>query len=350
MAMRALEIRNLRCLNSVSWEPVEGCNFVLGANGAGKTSLLEAVSLLATARALRPGSAGAARRYGSTVLRIQGEIGTGLDQATIRYERDGRQRQWFFNDEAQHSPLTIYRRLPLLVFSPESHYAALREAMVRRAGIHWALFHVEPLFLETWRRYQRVLRQRNAALRHHDPTYRMFDPGLAQNGGVLAGFWQTLIATLGPRTSKYAAALGLPLTVTVSLRPGWSGPDLLTALRDGAASDAQVGYTQSGPHRADLAFGLDGHSLQHGGSHGQQKLVMSAWRLALAEAVASTGVSPLLLVDDLPAELDRTHRAALADLLAATGGQVFITATEWAEAVPAGAAVFHVEHGQLRAG
>lgn len=347
MGLQALEIHNLRCLTAITWTPSARLNIIVGANGAGKTSLLEALSLLATARALRPGGAAGARRHGTAILRVRGEGGVGLDQVTIGYERNGSQRRWTLNGETQHSPLAIYRRLPLLVLSPESHYAVLRDAALRRASVHWALFHVEPLFLEGWRRYQRILRQRNAALRHHDPMYRQFDVGLAQTGEVLAGYWQALIDRIGPLTLSYAATLGVPLTVGVSVRRGWGGTDLLAALRADAGGDIRLGYTQSGPHHADVVFTLDGRPLQQVGSHGQQRLVINAWRLALAEAVAATA-PPLLLIDDLPAELDHARRALFTQLLADSDGQVFVTATEWPDRVPPGAAVFHVEHGRLQ--
>jgi len=128
-------------------------------------------------------------RHGAERLKVGLRFGESLEASELRYERGRSVRSWRLDGEPLKSALGAYERLPLLIFSPETHYATLQDAQVRRAAMYWLLFHVEPLFLETWRRYQRVLRQRNAALREGLGLYRMFNPGLAQPvslGGVLA--------------------------------------------------------------------------------------------------------------------------------------------------------------------
>lgn len=347
MSIAALELRNIRCFTNTVWEPQEGLNIVLGANGAGKTTLLEGVTLATTGRVLRAGTVRAAVRWGATGLASVLTYGSGIQAGEIRYIREGSQKNWILNGNTLHSPLPVYEAIPQVVLSPETHYAVLQEAQVRRGAMHWALFHVEPLFLETWRRYQRVLRQRNAALRQGDKTYRMFDPGLGQAGEALIIFWQHLMKSIKEDLSRFTAILGLELAVRMEVRQGWKEGSLREALSETAESDERVGYTQSGPHRADVVFYLEDQPLQHVGSHGQQKVVVTAWRLALAHQVYLTGRTPLLLVDDLPAELDQTRRSALYQALQLSGCQSLTTATEVDTMTPTHAHLFHVEHATL---
>jgi len=347
MAIKALEIVDLRCLKQCTWEPSDGLNVVVGQNGAGKTSLLEAVALAATSRALRPGSARGAIAYGAERLKVQTQFGIGLKAGTLIYERSRTGRTWAMGCEAVRSPLTVYECLPLLIFSPESHYATLQDPQVRRTAMQWLLFHVEPLFLDTWRRYQRILRQRNAALKSGDSLYRMFDPGLCQVGEALARFWFDQQTALQQPFQEIAQRLELGLPVEMVLRPGWREGSLSEALMASHSGDERLGYTQAGPHRADIHFLLDGRPVQQVASHGQQKVILSAWRLALGQAVRRAGKEPILLVDDLAAELDRERRKAFYEVLITSQLQALVTAIE-SEPLPSSTAMFHVEQGCLR--
>ncbi|HUW98201.1 MAG TPA: DNA replication and repair protein RecF [Acidiferrobacter sp.] len=346
MAIRALEIEDLRCLEKCVWEPSERVNVVVGENGAGKTSLLEAVVLAATGRALRSGSSRAAIAYNAKRLRVRVGFGKALSAGTLVYERSPQARVWLLNDEAVRSTIRVYEQLPILVFSPESHYAALQDAQVRRTTMHWLLFHVEPLFLDTWRRYQRVLKQRNMALRNKDATYRMFDPGLCQTGEVLAGFWSVNQKALQEPFQRLAARLRLTIPVEMVLYPGWQGKSFMEALSQAHLGDERLGYTQLGPHRSDIRFLLGGRPIQQVASHGQQKVIINAWRLALAQAVQAAGKEPLVLVDDLAAELDSERRHAFYEELSTSEVQALVTAIE-RDDLPSSATMFHVEHGCL---
>lgn len=342
MAITRLEIEDLRSLVQLRWQPAAGLNLIVGRNGAGKTSLLEAITLAATGKALRPGSARGAIRHGAERLKVGLRFGESLEAGELRYERGRSVRSWRLDGEPLKSALGAYERLPLLVFSPETHYATLQDAQVRRTAMYWLLFHVEPLFLETWRRYQRVLRQRNAALREGRGLYRMFNPGLAQTGEALAGFWQRAQERLQGPFQELAARLELQWPVAMRLRSGWGDESLEAALVRSEDGDERLGYTQVGPHRADIQFLLADHPLSQVGSHGQQKVVVSAWRLALAHCAERAGRVPVLLVDDLAAELDAVRRKAFYEVLVDGQSQAFVTAID-AETSPPPAAMFHVE-------
>ncbi len=346
MTINRVEAEGLRGLARLSWEPDAGVNVVIGGNAAGKTSLLEAISLVCTGKVLRSGSSRGAIRDGQDRLWIRAAFGAGLKAGSLSYERSRSQRLWRLDDGSLRSAIEVYERIPVLVFNPETHYAVVQDANARRAGMYWAMFHVEPLFLETWRRYQRLLRQRNAALRTQNTQYRLFDGGLIQTGQVLAAMWQRLVSALQEPFTRLTERLALGVVATTRLRCGWDGPSFAEALEAHRAGDERLGYTQAGPHRGDIVFELRGRPVQETASHGQQKVVVSAWRLAMATLVAGAGRPPVLLLDDLAAELDSARRAAFYETLAELKAQAFVTALE-GEPLPCPARVFHVEQGRL---
>ncbi len=348
MRLRTLEVERLRCVERAVWEPGEGVNIVVGANGAGKTSLLEAIHLAATGRVLKPGSARGAIQHGSERLAVRARFGTGLEQGVVCYERSVSDRVWSLDGETVKSAIAVYERLPVLVISPETHYAILQDAQARRAAVYWLMFHVEPLFLESWQRYQRVLRQRNTALRQRNANYRAFDPGLVQTASVLARMWERLHESLQGRVAAIATDLGLGREPELVVKWGWGAKTLEEALEETRETDERLGYTHAGVHRMDVGLLLDGKPIQEVASHGQQKVIVSAWRLALLGAAAARGRPALLLVDDLAAELDRRRREAFYTMLteALKDVQVFVTATDGGD-FPFPCDMFHVEHGVL---
>lgn len=347
MAINRVEVEGLRCLVSTSWQPDAAVNVVLGENGAGKTSLLEAIHLACTGKVLRPGSSRGAIRQGQDRLRIKVGFGEGLEAGELVYERTRSQRTWRLNGEVLRSAARVYQEVPVVVFNPETHYAVLQDANTRRAAMYWTMFHVEPSFLEAWRRYQRLLRQRNAALRNHDPTYRVFEPGLIQTGQLLAEMWRRSVEALGLPFAVGIERLGLGIGAQLVWRRGWDSASLEEALEVSRVGDERLGYTQVGPHRADVGFSIHERPVQEVASHGQQKVVISAWRLAMVTLVAESGRRPVILLDDLAAELDRRRRLAFYETLVGLNLQVIITAIE-PETIPSPVCMFHVEHGRLQ--
>lgn len=346
MSIKALEIEGLRCLERTVWSPGPGLNAITGINGAGKTSLLEAIALACTGKALRSGGARAAIAKGQDRLAVRMAVGEGLEAGAVRYERSPTDRIWAWDGTPIRSAAVVYERVPLMVFSPETHYAVVQDASARRAAMYWLMFHVEHQFLEVWRRYQRLLRQRNTALRARDRNYRAFDPGLVQISAVLAGMWERALESLQAPFAALIAQQGLGVAADIRIRPGWPGGSLEAALEACRETDERLGYTQVGPHRADIGFRVGGRPIQEVASHGQQKVVVSAWRLALVVRAVEAGRRPVLLLDDLGAELDRRRRAAFYETLGGLGLQAFVTALE-PEPLPSPAFMFHVEQGRL---
>jgi DNA replication and repair protein RecF len=352
MRLTRVTAQNLRILAAVALEPGPGLNLVVGANASGKTSLLEAIYLLGRGRPLRPRHGDRLIRDGCDQLQVSGEIE--LDSGRRRpigVARGAAGLQMRLDGQQVRSALELATALPLQYIHPDIHQLVQSGPGLRRQFLDRGVFHVEHDFLETWRRYQRTLRQRNAALKEGAHACA-WDGELALQGERLDSMRVRYLEGLAPFLRANAAALLGRDDVAVGYRRGWSASQpLATVLADAAAVDRRQGFTGRGAHRCDFALTLGGVAIQERISRGQQKLLLCALQLAQAQLQRQrTGSAGLLLIDDLPAELDTDHRARLLDTVVALNTQVLVTATDLALLDHAGAQgapprVFHVEHG-----
>lgn len=356
VSIQQLSVSNVRNLAAVEFDFDAGANVITGSNGAGKTSVLEAIHVLAHGRSFRAGRPLNLIRNGEDALQVRGEIqGTDGRSHHLAVERGASHRLLRVDRAPVEKMAAVAAYLPLLLFEPHSHQLVEGGPEQRRRMLDWGLFHVEQGFLETWRAYQRALRQRNQALRNQDRSgARDWIPVLARHGEALgklrAGYVQMIEQTLPRSMQRLAPELeGL----AVGYRQGWSDNMALDqALNDHEAQDLTLGYTTSGPHRADIAISLNQRQAARRLSRGQEKLVAIGLLMTQVEwFVQHTDRCPVLLLDDLPSELDAAHLRRTVEACAETHCQIFATALDWPAAFDAwqpGARLFHVEQGSLR--
>lgn len=357
MRLTRLDVRQLRCLGEVEFRPAPGLNLITGGNGAGKTSLIEAVHLLGYGRSFRGRVRDGLIRSGQPHLELYAEWLDGQGRARRAGLRHAGGDWEARLDGAPAPSLTeLCAELAVVTFEPGSHELIAGGAEHRRRFLDWALFHVEPGFLPVWRRYARALKQRNALLKRAPAVSALapWDRELAEageslsrlRGDYLARLELVLVATAG----EFLPELG---PAGLRFLPGWRRDEssLEDALLLGRERDLALGYTSQGPHRADWRVDYLGLPGREALSRGQEKLTALACVLAQARAFAADrGEWPLVCLDDLGSELDRPHQhQALASVLA-SGAQVLLTATE-SPSLPPGvepAARFHVERGRLQ--
>jgi DNA replication and repair protein RecF len=356
MALISLEVSALRNLASASLSPSSGLNLLFGANGSGKTSLLEAIHLLGMARSFRTTQARKLIQAGLTAATVFGRVDTRAMVYGVGVQKQlGDVTQIRVNGERLDSASALAGLLPLQLITPESHSLLQGEPRERRAYLDWGLFHVEHGFLELWKRYRRYLEQRNAGLRSGASPAEMlqWEQGLAECGESVAHLRTQYLEQIAPFFNHIYSVLVDDDLPQLTLRRGWSKEQSLRdALVRNRGSEQAVGYTMSGPHRADLRLVLgDGRDAADTFSRGQQKLVVCAMRLAQMQHLQSaSGKRCTLLLDDLPAELDADKRRLLLQAVADSGAQCFITATDSAliDLAPwSQVAVFHVERGAV---
>ena len=354
MTLRHLSVRDFRCIDSAEAEFDARCNVVSGPNASGKTSLLEAIFFLGRGRSFRAPRNETLVRRSSRELLVSGRLaaaGGGMRSVGVRYGRDGFQAR--AGGQRVGSLAELATVFPVQAIDPEVHRLVEEGPQARRRYLDWGVFHVEPTFVDQWRRYQRALKQRNAALRGGaaDAAVRAWDGELIDTGRSLATSRRVYFEALQPAVAAVGERL-LGAGVILALADGWAhGTDLATALDDAWPRDRDQATTHVGPHRADISIRVGGVVARHHVSRGQQKLAAAAMLLGQLRCDATLG-SPTsaLLVDDPAAELDQAHLERLISLIAELPCQLFVTALDPGLAalgrLPS-ARRFHVEHGKI---
>jgi DNA replication and repair protein RecF len=355
--MRLIRIHgdNFRRLEAFELLPCAGVNLFLGANTAGKTSLLEAIYALGRGRSFRGTPQDLAGPAGPH-WQVHGKVTTGPDspesQIGVEWSSEGLRVRVNRNDAPLHE---LVSQMPVQAMEPDSHRLLEDGPGYRRRYLDWGVFHVEHSFFPAWRRYQRALRQRNRGLKTARPRKEVqaWDEELCESGQQVQDCREQHLQQLRAAVGGQIRELLGEAEWSLELARGWPVHKTLSeSLSEHYEQDRRQGQTVCGPHRAELRLRFAGRSAKHQVSRGQQKLLVAALLLSQARLIAAhTGRPPILLVDDFPAELGPAYQDALLGALAAYPGQAFLTSIE---ATPAlnrlpEEAVFHVEHGRLLA-
>ncbi|HXY95698.1 MAG TPA: DNA replication and repair protein RecF, partial [Steroidobacteraceae bacterium] len=244
----------------------------------------------------------------------------------------------------------LSQAFPVQAIEPGVHRLVEEGGYGRRRWMDWAVFHVEPRFVDTWVRYTRALKQRNAALKTDPTEASIWDGELARLGEAIAESRRRILGQLEPYWQDAVAALsGLP--VELHYLRGWSQEHSLgEALIASRARDEARHLTHAGPHRADVAVRLYGRPAREVLSRGQQKLVAVAMTLAeLRFLQATTETTPTLLLDDPAAELDGEHLERFIAQVSQLKSQLVVTSLHAESRLfGAPARAFHVEHGRVQ--
>jgi len=354
-----LRIERLRIVEAVEIEPGPNIILMTGPNGSGKTSVLEALHVLAYGRSFRSASREVLIRRGSVDFSIFAEVRAAADTGTHRLGLACSSRGWQARVDGDSVATLgeLLRLCPVVCFEPGSHALIAGPSELRRRFLDWGLFHVEPSFPAIWRRYQRSLKQRNALLKSGQSRDALdaWDAEISDSGQQLHALRQSYSANLLSHLSAAAAKLmpeaGAPL---FRYAAGWRSDreTLAQALSQSRERDLATGHTHVGPHRANWELIYPELPMRESFSRGQEKVTALICVLAQAEHFAKAcGHWPIIALDDLASELDETHQQQAIAAVAQCGAQVWITGT----CAPAGLAgygktvtTFHVEQGSVR--
>ncbi|MGQ0384662.1 MAG: DNA replication/repair protein RecF [Gammaproteobacteria bacterium] len=342
---------NFRCLAAVEFEPNPRANLFVGPNASGKTSLLEAVFFLGRGRSFRSRRRESLIRHGAREFLLSGRSTAGPADVVLGVRAGREETEWRLGGSIAEGAAELAERFPVQVIDPEVHKLLEEGPGRRRRFLDWGVFHVEPSFLGTWRRYHQALRQRNAALKQErgDEDLAAWEQELATSGEELARLRDDYLGRLaGPLETIGPALLDRPIALTHSA--GWDRDQpLLATLRAGRDRDRRYRTTQSGPHRADVSIQVGGHIAKDHVSRGQQKLLAAALMLAQLDIQEQQrpGRSALLL-DDPAAELDRENLARLMAIVRSLRVQLWVTSLRAdLSGLPENGAMFHVEQGAV---
>lgn len=311
MSLSRVSVTAVRNLHPVTFSPSPRINILYGANGSGKTSVLEAIHLLGLARSFRSSRLLPVIQYEQLACTVFGQVELaegGHSALGISRDRQG-EFQIRIDGQNARSAAQLAEILPLQLINPDSFRLLEGAPKIRRQFLDWGVFHVEPRFMSTWQRLQKALRQRNSWLRHGTldaVSQAVWDRELCQASAEIDEYRRAYIKALKPVFEQTLSELVELEGLTLSYYRGWDKERELSAvLAASVHRDQQMGHTQAGPQRADLRLRLGAHNAADILSRGQQKLVVCALRIAQGHLVSQARRGQCIyLVDDLPSELD----------------------------------------------
>lgn len=364
MRIDNIRIKDVRSLSSVAMEPAAGVNVLIGPNGSGKTSLLEAIHILSLGRSFRTRRTRSVIRHGAESLTVFARLEGGpvSESCSIGIEKTPSSSRFRVDNQEVRSVSALARRLPIMVVAPEGFKALLEGSEHRRRLLDWTLFHVEPEYLSVLHRYGHVLRQRNAALRLHGGSERdreldVWDEQVATNGERLDELRRAHMES-GEMDEIAQDTIGRVLSDEIEWEYwcGWDRDQTLhQALESRRDRDVQVGHTTVGPHRADVVWrGAHGMARENL-SRGQGRLLVMAFEIVqVAYVMKTANIRPVLLVDDLSTELDIVSMQRFLARVEQLDLQVFISSVLDAVVTlirpSMDSRMFHVERGTVSQG
>lgn len=355
MSLTKVDVRNVRNIEVAALEPSPHINFLVGRNGSGKTSLLEALYILGRGRSFRSAQASQIIRFAQDSLTVSGKalIAERPGQVSLGVQLSKQGRDIVVEGRKLTSTAELVWILPVLLIHPGSSSLLDDAPKFRRQFLDWGAFHQDQEFLIAWRGYVKALRQRNVLLREGSSLgLETWNHELGRYGLLVAEARSQYLACLRPFFLKATGHfLGVD-DLQIKMNPGWDvARSLPEVLHANIQADRRFGYTQYGPHRGDFVIQMDGRPVRHFFSRGQIRMLVFALLLSQACLLeAQVGKGGCVLIDDLASELDASNRCRLLSFIKNLNGQFFVTATDEAVRQSAGlegAALFHVERGCL---
>jgi len=342
MRLVTLQIRDFRNLGEVELRPSPHTTILLGANGQGKTNLLEAVYFLTTLKPLRTVRLQELVRFGRDHAQVSADFDGpgGLRRAAVQIQAGA--RTVHLDGRPQEKLDAYFEGLAAVCFSPDDLLLVKGGPDGRRRFLDRAAFNRWPAVLGEAREYVRALRARNAALRvSAKEVEESFRGPLVRAAARLLVRRRDLIRELAPLVRAAFAEISGPSApeALVAYRPAsgmrveGSAEEIAGRLEEILAlrieRDRHRGYTSVGPHMDELVLALDGRGVRLFGSQGQQRALVLALKIGEIENLRSAlGRPPLLLLDDVSSELDPEKNRYLLEYLGRLAGQAFLTATD----------------------
>ena len=331
-------------------------NLWVGENGAGKTSVLEAVSILSLGRSFatsRIKSIIALDQPSLTVFgRIQGQHQE--HRLAVQVNRDD-ERKLRLDGAVAKNQVALSRLLPVLQMTPHSVDVITGSPGDRRRFMDWGAFHWSGGNGQSFNALRRALLQRNSLLRSgilNGSDLAPWEQQIGLHGEEIDRWRREFVADVRPVFDELLVEMELGIELELVYRNGWGDGDLTSTLEGQRARDIRARSTLSGPHRADFELVRDGAKAGDTLSRGQLKVSNLALVLAQLQASTKRGIAPVLCLDDPGAELDHRFLGRVWEIVVGSGAQVLATGITvdrvgLSEGQARVAEVFHVKHGRI---
>lgn len=355
MALTRLLIEHFRNIESADINLAPGFNFLIGINGSGKTSILEAIYTLGHGRAFRSPFTEKVIQHQQNEFVIYGRLDNNQTTTNIGLmkNRQGETKVRIDGNDGQKIA-ELAKLLPIQLITPEGFTLLNGGPKYRRAFLDWGCFHDDPAFFSAWNNLRRLLKQRNAALRQvsHYKQLRPWDQELIPLAEQISLCRADYASAIMNDIMDTCQAFLPEYQLSFSFFRGWDKESHYAELLERQFErDKQLSYTSLGPHKADFRIKANGFMVEDLLSRGQLKLLMCALRLAQGEYLTRhTNLHCLYLIDDFASELDSTRRRLLSERLKATGAQVFVSAIneeQIHDMINEQGKIFHVKYGKI---
>lgn len=357
MSVAKLVTQNFRNLSAGSINFNSDLNFIIGENGSGKSSLLEAIFFLGHGKSYRTTNLNTIVHYEQKLFVVSVKD---FEDKNLGVSRDFVSGQTIIklNSENLNRLSDLAKNIAVQIVTPESFKLFFGGPKERRKFVDLGMFHVKHEFSHLWREFSRVLKQRNACLRsvQNNSMLDYWSDIFCQHSEQVANLRKLYVDDLLKELKIWTELMlpNLSNDISVQYMQGWSaGKSLVSVLNENRHRELQHGYSLYGAQKFDVKFQINKVSVDLILSRGQQKLFLLALTFAQAKLIEKVNrVKPILLIDDIGAELDINSRTLLSRAIDKLDCQVIITAIDRFALEPLVSSnknykMFHVKHGEV---
>jgi DNA replication and repair protein RecF len=355
MSLLKLEIYSLRNIQRATIEPCSKINLITGENASGKSSLLEAIFILGRARSFRANHIKQVIQFDKQQLIVSGQTQQKNGNfCHLGIQLNSKSCEIRINQQDSHKAELAYS-LPVSLIHPKSYQLLDAGPQVRREFLDWGVFNNDDQFLAYWRKFKKILQQRNALLKAKQLNQiNIWNAELVLYGLKVSNYRNEYLEKLEPIFFEICHFFLNFNKIELKYISGWDdSEDFIHILENDLQKDIRYGFTHSGPQRCEFKVFVNDRLAKDFVSRGQLKLLMLALKLAQVKLINTEKNNFVcVLIDDLTAELDDLNKAKLLKYLSELNCQVFMSTTELSNfgdlSLLSDYKVFHVEHGDIQ--
>lgn len=341
MRVKTLNLFQFRNLSDGLLEFDPAVNFITGDNGQGKTNLLEAISFLSLAKSFRTSTMKEVTRWNQTSCSVFGRVDQAVSEIELGVTVTEGKRKVFLNQDPVSSLTEYMGKLVTVTFSPADLSLVQGAPAGRRLFLDKHVVDASPGVLKKLMGYNRALKNKNALLRDRSVSHELIEPWnilMSECAPAILASRIRFVSDMSARADRYYQLLSggrdgqLQTCYSASVSRGSeSNGQYLEFLRQVSSRELRAGASLYGPHRDELQILLNDREAKSSASQGQARSIVLSLKLAVVDMIeAARGDAPVILLDDVESELDRSRVESLLSLIFSGSRQVFLTGTELA--------------------